>query len=307
MEDCYNYNRIIEAIEDNIHEEDGKIYELAANAAGLSRREAALIVKSVEGEDYNMYIKRRKIIRCAQHKILNSDEAWQDIAGEFAIFEYSTFHRRFKAFLGVTPEDFPKTFKGDVMKMKPSYIGKENVIVKTETLIKKETETVVVKEDEGTEKANPEIRKFLNDAFSIITPPFSTAAERNDWVKKQVSMDANAKSLLDMYSTIMDLEEIRAVYGLSFEDVLYLYMKNNQDSSTLYERCEQICDERIEEIYSRRYATANYWEEREEMEYELQNNELSVSEAYSYYQGEDEMEYDYEDGYDNNDIKHMYW
>ena len=105
----------------------------------------------------------------------------------------------------------------------------------------------------------------------------------------------------------MDLEEIRAVYGLSFEDVLYLYMKNNQDSSTLYERCEQICDERIEEIYSRRYATANYWEEREEMEYELQNNELSVSEAYSYYQGEDEMEYDYEDGYDNNDIKHMYW
>ena len=95
MEDCYNYNRIIEAIEEYIHEEDGTIYELAANAAGLSRREAALIVKSVEGEDYNMYIKRRKIIRCAQHKLLNTDETWQDIAASFAMFEYSTFHRRF--------------------------------------------------------------------------------------------------------------------------------------------------------------------------------------------------------------------
>ena len=305
MEDCYNYNRIIEAIEEYIHEEDGTIYELAANAAGLSRREAALIVKSVEGEDYNMYIKRRKIIRCAQHKLLNTDETWQDIAASFAMFEYSKFHRRFKAFLGVTPEEFPKGFKGDVMKIKPSYIGKERVIVKTETLVK--TETVFVKEGSRTVNAENEMRKILNDAFNIITPPFATTGEMNKWIKKQVAMDPNAKSLLNMYGTIMELEEIRAIYNLSFEDVLYLYMKNNRNSSTLYERCEKICDDRIEEIYSGNYIDTYYWDEREEMEYELQNNELSVAEAYAYYKGEDEMEYDSEEGYDNDDINQMYW
>lgn len=336
MEDCYNYNQIIQAIEENIHLEDKEIYKLAANAAGLSRREAALIVKSVEGEDYNMYIKRRKIIRCAQHKMLNADETWQNIAANFAIFEYSTFNRRFKAFLGVTPEDFPNKYKGDVMKIKPAYIGKNNVLVKTETLVKKEIETIYVETEPdiifinnapndlsflpeedphplATQLLNEynqahgnanEMGEILKEAFSINSTPSRPAEHIKELVIEKVNSDSDAKALLDVYSTIMELEEVRSIYGLAFNEVLYLYLKNNKDSATLYEMCERICDERIEEIYAKEFEEEPDWEEWEEEHF---TDELRYSEAYAYYQGEDEMEYENEEGFDNNSIKHMYW
>lgn len=336
MEDCYNYNRIIEAIEENIEAGEKELYELAANAAGLSRREAALIVKSVEGEDYSMYIKRRKIIRCAQYKLTNPDKTWVDIAAEFSMFEYSTFNRRFKAFLGITPDNFPKGLKTNVMEMKPGYISKDNVIVKTETIKKTITETitetVLVEKDpeviyvrnhdnvggktlkfsdiaaltEGKSGHDNTMGMMLKDAFGI----GSYTAIGKEQVKKRIAgsinADSDVKGLLEAYDTIIELEEIRAIYGLSIEEVLYLYIKAGKNSIALFDKCERICDERIEELYAEDMEDLEdpYWEEWRE---ELANNELSISEAYAYYQGEDEMEYDDEEEFDNNSIKHMYW
>ena len=307
MEDCQNYNRIIEAIEEHIHEEEKDIYELAAKAAGLSRREAALIVKSVEGKDYNMYIKQRKIIRSAQQKIINPDETWQDIAADFSIFEYSTFNRRFKAFLGVTPDDFPKKYKGNVMEMKPSYISKGNVIVKTETQVKKQTEPVFVN---GLYEIPPVMDspsfsgQLLKEAYGIAESPLMSEDAARKRVLNRIAADQDANKLLDVYDTILELEEVRAIYGLTFEEVLFLYIRTGKNSSELYDKCEQICDERIEEICTPDYYDEPDWDE---WEAEFLNNELSLSEAYAYYQGEDEMTYDEEEEFSNNSIRHLYY
>jgi|GEM_PF-4438339 len=326
MEDCYNYNRIIEAIEENIHAGEKELYELAANAAGLSRREAALIVKSVEGEDYSMYIKRRKIIRCAQQKLTNPDKAWVDIAAEFSMFEYSTFHRRFKAFLGTSPDSFPKGLKVNVMEMKPGYISKDNVVIKKETI----KETVFVEKDpeiiyvQGSnisndpfllspdvipeEEANPgkinAMGEILKEAFRITSYTDEGKEKVRNRILRSVKADPEAKGLLDTYDTIVNLEEIRAIYGLSLEEVLYLYINTGKNSAALFDECERICDDRIEELYAEEYEPEPDWEEWEE---EFNTNELSLSEAYAYYQGEDEMEYDDEEESDNNSIRHLYY
>lgn len=329
MEDCYNYNRIIEAIEVNIHAGEKELYELAANAAGLSRREAALIVKSVEGEDYSMYIKRRKIIRCAQQKLKNPDKAWVDIAAEFSMFEYSTFNRRFKAFLGITPENFPKGLKSNVMEMKPGYISKDNVVVKKETVketvfVKREPKIVFVQSqdnagrkvlsrsytasiaEETTEQDNT-MKEIVKDAFGIASYTTIGKKQVKERIAGSVNADPDTKGLLDAYNEIVELEEIRAIYGLDFEEVLYLYIKAGKNCTALFDKCERICDERIEELYAEDFEDFKEDPYGDEWREELYNNELNLSEAYAYYQGEDEMEYDDEEEFDNNSIRHLYY
>lgn len=331
MEDCYIYNKIIKAIEDNIHKEDREIYGLAASAAGLSRREAALLVKSVEGEDYNRYIKRRKIIRCAQHKLLNNKETWQDIAAEFAIFEYSTFNRRFKAILGVTPDDFLQRFEGDVMEMKPGYISKDNVVVMTETQVKTETETVFIEPEPGQlyvkhspdgthlyamtpvgeepERPEPDdenaMGKMLKDEFKISVDSFTSPEEQKKHVMRIVTSDPDTNGLLHAYNTLIELEDIRAIYGLTFEEVLYFYLQCGKRSSALYERCEYLSDRKFEEEMAELIDDEPDWDEWER---EFYNDEMNLTEAYAYYQGEDEMKFDNEEpDFENNSIRHLYY
>ena len=219
----------------------------------MQKRDVASIFKFVNDGKYSNYIKKRQICKIAQEKMKNPSKPWDRLVEEYSIADYSTFNRRFKFFMGVTPEDFLQKCEKDIWNMTPEYIYEKSVV----------------------EKDNSNIE---GEATEVMLPSFNSID-----VENYFSEEDDAQKMLELYDSFQEIEELRAIYGLTVLEAIYIFMTNNGDIETIYDECERYDDEQL-------YSILYDYDYDSEIDY--YEDDMTLAEAWEYYQGEDEMKYE---------------
>lgn len=84
--------------------------DTAASACGISRRRFTDLFKTLTGETFHTYVRRRRIER-AKQLLIETDLSVAGVAFESGFEDISHFHRIFRMVLGQTPCDYRKSLR----------------------------------------------------------------------------------------------------------------------------------------------------------------------------------------------------
>ena len=263
-----DYDKMIDIIENNLKKPTIDIIEKISCELGMTEQNISIFYKCMSNNDdtLNQYIKRRKMNNVV-YEVEKNNMNLGNAALEYGFSEYNSFYKSFCNKFKISPKKFIKRNKN--FEQGPKYL---NVLM----------EELYYAENSSSDE---------HIDFSYNDNDYSNSVY--DSYDSVIESDAGVITI-EEYDKFAEIEKYRIIYGLEKEQIVKLYNNSVTSNIPLDVLCEIYTnkllfdelyeDEPDEEVYDKEYMEEYYCDE------------MTLSESWGYFQGDDETEFEFEDG-----------
>ncbi len=262
-----DYDKMISIIENNIKQSTADIIKSISSELGMAKQTISIFYKCMasNNDTLNKYIKKRKL-NSILDEVKNNNMTFEKAALEYGFSEYSVF---FKAFCKVYKKSPQKIMEGDKQfEQRPRYL---NVLIE-------------------------ELYYTENSCFDSYDDLSCDNYDNDDNSACNFFIEADTGALtMEQYDKLAEIEKCRSIYGISKEKIIELYNDSIRNSIPLDTLCEIYADNLLIDEILYEYEPDEEVYDKDYME-EYYCNEMTLTESWEYFQGDDEAEFEYKDG-----------